>query len=274
MSLLTEKRRPARTVVKLGGSVLIDESLRCQLLDQVAALIGDGHELVLVHGGGRQIAQLLGRLGIESRFYDGLRVTDSETRDVVQMVLGGLIGRNLAAELGARGIPAVSLTGGDSQSLVAERMAATDGTDLGFVGKIVGIDAGLIDHLLSGGYTPVVACLAIGRDDHQFYNVNGDQMAAAVAGGAGAENLILVTDVGGVLDARQQLIRKLARPEIDHLLASGVASGGMRPKLRACLEAIEGGVARIGIVGAAEPRVLERTLDRSTTPPPGTTIIP
>lgn len=249
-----------RTVIKLGGSILVDDRLRQALLEQIVELIQAGQELVLVHGGGRQIARLLERLGIESRFHDGLRITDEATRDVVQMVLSGLVGRNLVAELEAAGVHAVSLAGGDGQSLVATRMAAADGTDLGFVGQVTGTSPALIDHLLDGGFTPVVACLAIGRDDHQYYNVNGDQMAAAVAGGVRAERLILVTDVGGVLDEEKRLIETLTPTAIDRLLESGVASGGMRPKLRSCLEALALGVKEIRIVGAAEERVLGRVL--------------
>lgn len=260
-----------RTVVKLGGSVLVDDTLRRELLRQIAALVSAGHQLILVHGGGKQIARMLERLGIESKFHDGLRKTDGDTRDVVQMVLGGLIGKNLVAELGGYAVPGVSLAGGDGRSLVAERMAAPDGTDLGYVGRIVEVNPALIDHLLGGGYTPVVACLAVGRDENQFYNVNGDQMAAAVAAGVAADKLILVTDVGGVLDDRQRLIRTLTPEEVDRLLVTGVASGGMRPKLRACLEAIGGGVQTVRIVGAMEPRVLERVM-AAENDPPGTTI--
>lgn len=261
-----------RTVIKLGGSVLVDDPLRVELLEQIARLVGAGHQLVLVHGGGRQIAQMLARLGIESRFHDGLRITDSATRDVVQMVLSGLVGRNLIAELGACGVRAVSLTGGDGQSFLAEPVAATDGAELGYVGRIIESNPSLVDYLLAGGYTPVVACLAVGKADQQFYNVNGDQMAAAVASAVGADTLILVTDVGGVLDAGGLLIPTLNPGEIDQLLVSGVASGGMRPKLRSCLEAIAGGVRKIRIVGAMDSRVLERALD-SQESPPGTTII-
>jgi acetylglutamate kinase len=261
-----------RTVIKLGGSILVDEGLRRRLLAQIVELASAGHQLVLVHGGGRQIAGMLDRLQLESRFHDGLRVTDAETRDIVQMVLAGLIGKNLVAELQAAGVMAVGLAGGDGGSLLAERMAAPDGTDLGYVGKIVGTNAALIDLLLGGGVTPVIACLALGRDDHEYYNVNGDQMASAVAGGCRATTLILVTDVGAVRDAAGEPIAELTPAAIGELLASGVASGGMRPKLRACLEAIELGVGNIRIVGAAEDNVLRRVLVDGEQP--GTTIRP
>jgi acetylglutamate kinase len=260
-----------RTVIKLGGSILIDEHLRRQLLGQIVELIGDGHQLVLVHGGGKQIARLLQQVGLESRFHDGLRITDAATRDVVQMVLAGLVGKNLVAELQAAGVMAASIAGGDGGSLLATRMAADDGTDLGYVGRIVAANPALTDQLLAGGITPVVACLALGADDHQYYNVNGDQMAAAVAGAGRVSTLILVTDVGGVMDAGGRLIPTLTPPAIAELLDSGVAGGGMRPKLRACLEALAHGVETVRIVGAAEPDVLCRVLNGGEVA--GTTIV-
>src|SRR5262245_61861118 len=134
----------SRTVIKLGGSILVDAAMRGQLIAQVAELHRAGHELILVHGGGKQIAALLNRLGIESRFHDGLRVTDAAARNIVQMVLAGQIGKDLVAELIARGVNAASITGGDGGSFLAEKMNADDGTDLGFVGRIVKTDSTLI----------------------------------------------------------------------------------------------------------------------------------
>ncbi len=258
------------TVIKLGGSVLVNDELRHRLVGQIAALVREGQRLILVHGGGKQIARMLDALRIESRFHEGLRVTDAAARDVVQMVLSGLVGRNLVAELGVAGVPAVSLTGGDGRTFLADKMNAPDGVDLGFVGQITVADSGLIDRLLDAGYTPVIACLGLGREDSQYYNVNGDQMASAVAGGCRATRLILVTDVGGVNDENGRQIAELTPAGIDHLLASGVAGGGMRPKLRSCLEALAAGVSVIRIVGASEPEVLWRTLHDSE--PLGTTI--
>lgn len=249
-----------RTVIKLGGSVLIDAALRQRLMAQIAALQQAGHELILVHGGGKQIASLLNRLGIESRFHDGLRVTDKAARDVAQMVLAGQVGKDLVAELARLGSKAASFSGGDGSSFLAEKMNAEDGADLGFVGRIVRADDHLITALLAAGLLPVVACLALGIVDFEYYNVNGDQMAAAVAVGCRAATLVFVTDVGGVRDADGQAIAKLNHAHAKELLASGVASGGMRPKLRACLEALDAGVARVLIVGAAEENVLPRVL--------------
>jgi acetylglutamate kinase len=249
-----------RTVIKLGGSVLVDAPLRQKLISQIGELKRDGFELILVHGGGKQIAALLDKLRIESHFHDGLRVTDRAARDVAQMVLAGQVGKDLVAELARIEVAAASIAGGDGLSFLAEKMNADDGTDLGYVGRIVKTNERLITGLLNVGVMPVVACLGLGVSDCEYYNVNGDQMAAAVAGGCGAENLVFVTDVGGVLDADGKPIAELDRARICELLESGVASGGMRPKLRACLEALDAGVKHILIIGAGEENSLLRAL--------------
>ncbi|MEP7341557.1 MAG: acetylglutamate kinase [Acidobacteriota bacterium] len=256
----------SRTVIKLGGSILVDAALRGRLIAQIGELHRDGRELILVHGGGKQIAALLAKLGVESHFHDGLRVTDAAARNVVQMVLAGQVGKDLVAELSHAGVNAASIAGGDGQSFLAEKMNADDGTDLGFVGRIVKTNSTLIDAMLASGVTPVIACLALGADDHEYYNVNGDQMAASVAAGCAAETLVFVTDVGGVRDAEGNPIHELNRDAINDLLDSGVAFGGMRPKLRACLEALDAGVKRILIVGAAEGNVLPRALQANDSP--------
>jgi len=249
-----------RTVIKLGGSVLLDAALRRTLIAQIAELKSAGFELILVHGGGKQIAALLDRLGVESRFHDGLRVTDRAARDVAQMVLAGQVGKDLVAELAKVGVAAAGVAGGDGSSFLAQKMNAEDGTDLGYVGQIVRTNDRLMAAILDAGVTPVVACLALGVSDYEYYNINGDQMAAAVAAGCEAENLILVTDVGAVRDEHGERIAELDRARIDDLLSGGVATGGMRPKLRACLEALEAGVRNIAIVGAAQENALTRVL--------------
>lgn len=249
-----------RTVIKLGGSVLSDAALRGRLIRQISDLKGRDLELVLVHGGGKQIAALLDRLKLESHFHDGLRVTDRAARDAAQMVLAGQVGKDLIAELAGAGIRAASLAGGDGLSFLAEKMNADDGTDLGFVGRIVKTDAGLIEALLAAKIIPVFACLALGVEDFEYYNINGDQMAAAVAAGSRAENLVFVTDVGGVRDGDGKQLSALNRARIKQLLETGAASGGMRPKLRACLEALDAGVKKILIIGAGEEDSLLRAL--------------
>ena len=249
-----------RTVIKLGGSVLLDSALRRKLIAQVAELKSAGFELILVHGGGKQIAALLDRLRIESRFHDGLRVTDKDARDVAQMVLAGQVGKDLVAELAKIGVAAAGLAGGDGLSFLAEKMNAEDGTDLGYVGRVVKTNDRLMAGMLNVGVTPVVACLALGASDFEYYNVNGDQMAAAVAAGCKAESLVFVTDVGGVRDGNGEGIAELDRKRIEDLLNGGVATGGMRPKLRACLEALAAGVRNIAIIGAAQTCSLTRVL--------------
>ena len=255
-----------RTVIKLGGSVLLDSELRRKLIAQVAELKSAGFELILVHGGGKQIAALLDRLRIESRFHDGLRVTDKDARDVAQMVLAGQVGKDLVAELAKIGVAAAGLAGGDGLSFLAEKMNAEDGTDLGYVGRVVKTNDRLIAGMLNAGVTPVVACLALGASDFEYYNVNGDQMAAAVAAGCMAESLVFVTDVGGVRDGHGERIAELDRKRIEDLLSGGVATGGMRPKLRACLEALAAGVRNIAIIGAAQPDSLTRVLKSGESP--------
>jgi acetylglutamate kinase len=260
-----------RIVIKLGGSFLIDDRLRSAMLAQIAEIDRRGYKLVLVHGGGKQIADLLNRLSVESRFHDGLRITDTDARDAVQMMLAGKVGKDLAAELGGLGVKAVSLAGGDGDCFLATKMPAEDGTDLGFVGRIVETNPRLIDALTTAGFIPIIACLGLGIDDRAYYNINGDQMAAAVAAGLQAEELIFVTDVGGVNDGNGRQMSELNRSGIEELLATGIATGGMRPKLRACLEGLSAGVARIRIVGAQIENVLVRAIVNRA--PVGPTIV-
>ena len=251
----------SRVVIKLGGSVLLDEALRQMLISQIAELHRDGHHLIIVHGGGKQIASLLDRLEIASRFHDGLRVTDQAIRDVAQMVLAGKVGKDLVRELARSGLSAASIAGGDGSSFLAEKINAEDGTDLGFVGRITSSNAKLIDAMLAVEILPVIACLALGTFDYEYYNINGDQMAAAVAAICKSEHLIFVTDVGGVHDQHGQQIARLDRQGIKKLLENGVAGGGMRPKLRACLDALDQGVKHIVIIGATEKNSLMKAIN-------------
>src|SRR5262245_28350917 len=255
-----------RTVIKLGGSVLLDAALRQRLIAQIAELKSAGFELILVHGGGKPTAALPDRRRIDSRFHDGVHVTDKAARDVAHMVLAGQVGKDLVAELARIGVAAAGVAGGDGLSFLAEKMNAEDGTDLGYVGRIVKTNDRLIAAMLEAGVTPVVACLALGASDFEYYNVNGDQMAAAVAAGCKAKNLVFVTDVGGVRDGRGERIAELDRKSIDELLSAGVATGGMRPKLRACLEALAAGVRNIAIIGAAQTCSLTRALKSGESP--------
>lgn len=251
----------SRVVIKLGGSVLLDEALRQMLISQIAELHDDGHRMIIVHGGGKQIASLLDRLDIASHFHDGLRVTDQAVRDVAQMVLAGKVGKDLVRELARFGLSAASIAGGDGSSFLADKVDAEDGTDLGFVGRITRSNSKLIDAMLAIEIIPVIACLALGTSDYEYYNINGDQMAAAVAATCSADHLIFVTDVGGVHDQHGKQIPRLDRNRIKELLESGVAGGGMRPKLRACLEALNQGVKHIVIIGATEKDSLSKAIN-------------
>ena len=254
-----------RSVIKLGGSVLIDTKLRLKLVYQIGEIRRRDNQLALVHGGGKQIAEWLDKLGIESKFHDGLRITDAPARDVIQMVLAGKVGKDLVADLARLNVPAVSLTGGDAMSFLSTKMRAEDGTDLGFVGQISRTDGKLIEAILNLHMIPVLACLALSAHDFSYHNINGDQMAAAVAPACEADELIFVTDVGGVKDEHGETIPNLNRERINHLLESGIAYGGMRPKLRACLSALEAGVKRILIIGAADENSLLRVcLEKET----------
>ncbi len=250
----------SRVVIKLGGSTLTDSQARHALIAQIAELKHAGADMVLVHGGGSQIASMLGRLQIASQFHDGLRITDRDTRDVAQMVLAGKIGKDLVAELGREGVRSASLAGGDGLSFLAERMTADDGTDLGYVGRVVSGHSEVIDALVAIGVVPIVACVALGASDWEYYNINGDQMAAGVAAVCRASQLVFVTDVGAVRDGDGRDISSLDAETISYLLSAGIASGGMRPKLRACLEALNSGVERISIVGGSDARSLVRAV--------------
>lgn len=247
-----------KSVIKLGGSVLIDTKLRLKLVFQISELRRAGHEIILVHGGGKQIAEMLTKLNIESHFLDGLRITDAAARDVIQMVLAGKVGKDLVADFARINVPAVSLTGGDGLSFLSKKIKAEDGTDLGFVGEIARSNDALINAILGINAIPVIACLGLSAHDFGYHNINGDQMAAAVAPACEADELIFVTDVGGVKDEHGNTIANLNREEINQLLESGIAYGGMRPKLRACLSALKAGVRRILIIGAAEENSLLR----------------
>jgi acetylglutamate kinase len=252
-----------RTVVKLGGSLLTEVELLPRIIAQLALVREQHFEIIVVHGGGKQIKDYLERLRIPSQFHNGLRVTDLATMQVVQMVLAGLVNKNIVAAFVQHHLPAVGLCGGDGNSFIARRYSAhnTHGQpyDYGFVGEVFKGDARLVNLLLREKYVPVIACIAIG-EDIAYYNVNADEMAAAVAIFCEAERLIFLTDVSGVLDAEKKVISSLNRIQIEELRSAGVLSDGMLPKTRACERALENGVRKIHIVGGKERDCLTRVL--------------
>lgn len=224
------------TIVKLGGSTLgaHDTSLR-----DVAEARRSGRQIVIVHGGGAAVSAWLQRTGIEARFVRGLRVTDAETLEAVVAVLAGAVNKRLVAELGALGAPAIGLSGADSMILQASRYDA----ELGFVGRIDRVNPFPLEELVRLGYLPVVAPIAIERDEAQLLNTNADTAAGEIAAALPAARLVFLTDVAGVLASDGRVLPRLSVPEANALIAAGVAAGGMIPKLEAAARASAAGCA-------------------------------
>ena len=244
-----------RIVIKFAGALLEDDAMVRGLAGQVAALAREGHEILVVHGGGRLFTATLKRMAIESKFIGGLRVTDRETRDVAVMVFAGLLNKKLAAAISAEGQPAVGVSAADAQCFVAEPMVHNEVQgSLGFVGYLTGLNAQFIESLWREGLLPVTPCLGIGSDN-ELYNINADHMAAACAEYLGADQLIYLTDVAGVLDG-EKVLAAITCEEIERLVQSRVVSGGMVLKLEAAKRAIEGGVRQVRIVGGTLPEAL------------------
>ena len=240
-----EKYQNKILVVKYGGNAMTDDTLKQLVMRDMTLLQFVGIKVVLVHGGGPEISQMLKRMGIESRFVGGLRYTDAETAEVVRMVLAGKVNKELVHMLGSLGAKAVGLSGIDGNLLKCSK----ESEDLGFVGKIEQVNTDIILSCLNAGYLPVVS--TVGYDDEgHIYNVNADTAASAIAGALGAESLILMTDIRGLLrdkDDEESLIKKVYVSDIPSLVNEGVISGGMIPKINCCKEAIRRGVGRVFI---------------------------
>jgi acetylglutamate kinase len=234
-------------VVKLGGAGLENPALLDGSMRAIAELVRDGNQVAVVHGGGVQLTRTLKALGIESKFIDGLRVTDKETRDVAVMVLAGRVNKGLVASLGALGQPAVGLCGGDGLIFRARKKRTAN--ELGFVGEIASSDSRWLDAIWQLNSVPVISSLALGFDG-EYYNVNADEMAAACAIACNADALVFLTDVPGVKGANGEVLRWLSIDQIAEMAQSEVISGGMLPKLGACREALLNGVKRVRILPA------------------------
>ena len=244
-----------KLLVKLGGTLLDTGDSRGRLAAEIARLAEQGHRVVVVHGGGKQLTRYLAERGVESRFVGGLRVTTPQTLEAVVKILAGQVNTELVAVLARAGARAVGLTGADDGLVRAVRMAP----ELGAVGKVEGARAELLDLLTGHGYLPVVACLASGAQG-ELYNVNADQMAAACAVAFQAHRLVFLTDVEGVLDGEERLIPELTAATALALIERGVAQGGMEAKLRACAAAVGQGVGEVRIAPGARAGVLEELL--------------
>lgn len=233
-------------VIKYGGSAMNDQALRASFAVDVVLLKYIGLRPVIVHGGGPQIGATLERLGKSSRFVDGLRVTDDDTMDVVEMVLGGKVNQQIVALIQQGGGRAIGLTGSDGGMIRVTRRTEDD-RDLGRVGRVVGVEPAPIAAVADSGFVPVIA--PIGVDDEGItHNVNADEAAGAVARALHAEKLILLTDVEGVKDARGTLIHQLSVSEARKHIAEGTVRDGMIPKVECCIEALADGVASTHIV--------------------------
>jgi acetylglutamate kinase len=244
-----------KIVIKFAGALLEDDATVRTLARQVATLAKDGHQILVVHGGGRLFTSTLARMGIESKFVSGLRVTDREARDVAVMVFAGLLNKRVAAAISAEGQPSVGVSAADAQCFTAEPMMHNEVEGgLGFVGYLTGMNTRFIESLWSDGLLPVAPCLGIGADN-ELYNINADHMAAACAEFIGADQLIYLTDVAGVLDG-ERVLSAVNCEQIEQLVQCRVVSGGMILKLEAAKRAIEGGVRDVRIVGGTGPDAL------------------
>ncbi|MBQ8093180.1 MAG: acetylglutamate kinase [Clostridia bacterium] len=238
-------------VIKYGGNAMINEALKQQVMEDIVLLRLIGVNVVLVHGGGPEISEMMSKLGKESVFVDGLRVTDRETVDIVQMVLAGKINKTLVNLLQMKGGQAIGLSGMDGRLIEA----SIKDERLGYVGQITKINISPVRDLLDRGYIPVISTLGCDKDGNT-YNINGDTAAAYIAGALKAERMILMTDIAGILKDRNDpasLIAQVTPEEIESLKKEGVISGGMIPKVECCQEAIRAGVHNVIIMDGRIP---------------------
>jgi acetylglutamate kinase len=247
-------------VVKYGGNAMVDDELKNGFARDVVLMKLVGMNPVVVHGGGPQIGQLLERMGKESKFIDGMRVTDAETMDVVEMVLGGLVNKEIVSMINHHGGKAVGLTGKDGGLIRARKMKAKklpgDGSvDMGHVGEVESIDPEVVAVLDTKNFIPVVAPIGVGKDG-EAYNINADIVAGKLAVTLAAEKLILMTNTPGVLDKQEKLLTGLSANAVGDLIGDGTISGGMLPKVNCGLDAVKSGVHSAHIIDGRVPHAL------------------
>ena len=260
-----------RMVIKIAGALLEREEDVQTLARQIAELARAGHELLVVHGGGKIFTATLERMGISSRFVSGLRVTDRETRDVAVMVFAGLLNKKVAGAISLAGQPAVGICASDAACFLAEPMQIEDSEGgLGFVGYLTEVNVDFLRSLWREGIVPVASCMGLGADG-ELYNINADHMAAAAAEFVHADRLIFLTDVPGVLDG-DKVLSTLRGTDIEDLIRQHKVSGGMILKLEAAKRALAGGVAEVRIVGGTKPRALLAAAGTGRCP--GTRVLP
>ena len=259
------KFKDAIIVIKYGGHAMTEQSLKESFAVDVVILKSMGLSPVIVHGGGPQIEDMLKRLKIESKFVDGLRVTDKETMDIVEMVLGGSVNKEIVSIINRNGGQAVGISGKDAALIKAKKLQYTRkaaepdqsevSVDMGMVGDVVNIDTSIIKTLASGGFIPVIAPMGIG-DNGETFNINADTMAGHVAAALGATKFILVTDTPGVMDKNGTVISTLTKSDINIKISDGTITGGMIPKVFCCLDAIKLGVEKAHIIDGRVPHAI------------------
>ncbi|ORU01320.1 Acetylglutamate kinase [Anaerovibrio sp. JC8] len=250
-------------VIKYGGNAMINEDLKQKVMEDVSLLKYVGMRPVIVHGGGPDITQFLKKVGKQSAFVSGLRVTDEETVEIAEMVLDGKVNSDIVNMLNHRGVKAVGLSGKDAGLIKAQKKLATvydeagqqENVDIGYVGQVASIDTSILDTLLNNGYIPVIAPIGVGEDG-ESYNINADYVAAEIAGALKAEKLLLLTDTEGVykdFEDKDTFISTLTVAEAKEYIKSGIISGGMIPKIEACLKSIESGTNKVHIIDGRQP---------------------
>lgn len=252
-------------VIKYGGNAMVDDQLKNGFARDVVLMKSVGMNPVVVHGGGPQIGDLLSRIGKESKFVEGMRVTDSETMDVVEMVLGGQVNKAIVNLINRNGGSAVGLTGKDGNLIHAKKMIfkradpemeAPEIIDIGHVGEVESIDTAVVDVLVQGDFIPVIAPIGVGKDG-QSYNINADLVAGKMAEILAAEKLIMLTNAAGLLNAEGEVLTGLSTDDVDKLVDEGVIHSGMLPKIHAALDAVNNGVKAAHIIdGRVEHAVL------------------
>ncbi|MBW2675394.1 MAG: acetylglutamate kinase, partial [Deltaproteobacteria bacterium] len=243
-------------VIKYGGHAMADENLKEMFAMNIVMMKYIGINPVIIHGGGPQISTLLTKLGKDSKFIKGMRVTDEETMDIVEMVLAGKINKQIVGLINSHGGRAVGLSGKDGNIIEAEKYLLSDEKakdippeiiDIGMVGRVRKVNSGLITSLIKDGFIPVIAPTGAG-DRGETYNINADIVAGEIASALGAEKLVLLTDVEGILDEKGRLIHSINAEEVGELIEGGTIEGGMYPKVKCCLKALRGGVGKTHII--------------------------
>jgi acetylglutamate kinase len=250
-------------VIKYGGNAMESEELKTGFARDIVLMKAVGINPVVVHGGGPQIGDLLKRLNIESHFIDGMRVTDSQTMDVVEMVLGGQVNKSIVSLINQHGGSAIGLTGKDAQLIRAKKLKASRQTpemtspeiiDIGHVGEVTGINTELLEMLVHGNFIPVIAPIGVGENG-ESYNINAD-LVAKVAEALKSEKLMLLTNIAGLMDKQGHVLTGLSTTQVDELIADGTIYGGMLPKIRCALEAVQGGVHSAHIIDGRVPNAV------------------